>query len=124
MSVPHPLDCGSLGAGMGWLTSARGSLDVEQRGRVRSAWEVAPEPREGVWGPFYICEGLPWAQTVKCLLTMQESRLQSLGREDPLEKEMATHSNTLAWKIPRTEEPGRLQSMGLQRMDTSERLHL
>ena len=54
------------------------------------------------------------AQTVKRLLTMQETRVWSLGREDPLEKEMATHSSTLAWKIPWTEEPGRLQSIGLQ----------
>ena len=53
---------------------------------------------------------------VKCLPTMQETRVQSLGREDPLEKEMAIHSSTLAWKIPWTEEPGRLQSMGLQRV--------
>ena len=44
----------------------------------------------------------------------QETRVQSLGQEDPLEEEMATHSSILAWKIPRTEEPGRLQSMGLQ----------
>ena len=48
------------------------------------------------------------AQTVKRLSTMQETRVQSLGQEDPLEKEMATHSITLAWKIPWTEEPGRL----------------
>ena len=60
----------------------------------------------------------PWqltslvAQTVKCLPTMWETRFQSLGGEDPLEKEMAPHSSTLAWKIPWTEEPGRLQSMG------------
>ena len=47
---------------------------------------------------------------------MQETRVQSLGREDPLEKEMATHSSILAWKIPWTGEPGRLQSMGLQRV--------
>ena len=47
---------------------------------------------------------------------MLETRVRSLGREDPLEKEMATHSNTLAWKIPWTEEPDRLQSMGLQRV--------
>ena len=47
---------------------------------------------------------------------MQETRVQSLGQEDPLEKEMATHSSTLAWKIPWTEEPGMLQSMGLQRV--------
>ena len=52
------------------------------------------------------------AQTVKHLPTMQETWVQSLGREDPLEKEMATHSSTLAWKIPRTEKPDRLQSMG------------
>ena len=45
-----------------------------------------------------------------------ETWVQSLGREDPLEKEMATHSSTLAWKITQTEEPGRLQSMGLQRV--------
>ena len=49
---------------------------------------------------------------VKHLPTMQETWVQSLGQEDLLEKEMATHSNTLAWKIPWTEEPGRLQSMG------------
>ena len=49
---------------------------------------------------------------VKHLLTMRETRVQSLGQEDPLEKDMATHSSTLAWKIPWTEEPGRLQSMG------------
>ena len=56
------------------------------------------------------------AQMVKCLPAMLETRVRSLGREDPLEKEMETHSSTLAWKIPWTEEPGRLQSMGLQRV--------
>ena len=56
------------------------------------------------------------AQTVKRLPAMQETRVQSLGREDPLEKETATHSSTLAWKIPWTEEPDRLQSMGSQRV--------
>ena len=54
---------------------------------------------------------------VKRLSTMQETRVQSLGWEDLLEKEMATHSSILAWKIPWTEEPGRLQSMGLQRVE-------
>ena len=52
---------------------------------------------------------------VKHLSTMQETRVRSLGWEDPLEKEMAIHSRTIAWKIPWTEEPGRLQSMELQR---------
>ena len=56
------------------------------------------------------------AQTVKRLPTMQETRLRSLGRKDLLEKAMVTHSSTLAWKIPWTKEPGRLQSMGLQRV--------
>ena len=56
------------------------------------------------------------AQTVKRLPAMQETWVQSLGQEDPLEKEMAIHSSTLAWKIPWTEEPGGLQSMGLQRV--------
>ena len=56
------------------------------------------------------------AQTVTRLSTMRETRIRSLGWEDPLEKEMAIHSRTLAWKIPWTEEPGRLQPMGSQRV--------
>jgi len=56
------------------------------------------------------------AQTVKHLPTMWETGVRSLGRGDPLEREMATHSSTLAWKIPWMEEPGRLQSMGSQRV--------
>ena len=56
------------------------------------------------------------AQTVKHLPAMQETQVQSLSWEDLQEKEMATHSSTLAWKIPWTEEPGSLQSMGLQRV--------
>ena len=57
------------------------------------------------------------AQTVKHLSAMLETGVRSLGQEDPLEKEMATHSSTLAWKIPWTEELGRLQSMGSQRVE-------
>ena len=56
------------------------------------------------------------AQTVKRLPIMRETWVQSLGREDLLEKEMATHSSTLAWKIPWREDPGGLQSMGSQRV--------
>ena len=56
------------------------------------------------------------AETVKNLPAMQETRVQSLGQADPLEKGMATHSNILAWKIPWTEKPGGLQSMGSQRV--------
>ena len=56
------------------------------------------------------------AQTVKRLSTMRETQVRALGWEDPLEKKMATHSSTIAWKIPWTEEPGRLQSIGSQRV--------
>ena len=55
-------------------------------------------------------------QMVKRLPTIREMRVQSLGQEDPLEKEMATHSNTLAWKMPWTEEPGGMQTMVSQRI--------
>ena len=56
------------------------------------------------------------AQRVKHLPAMQETWVRFLGQEDPLEKEMATHSSTLAWKIPGMEKPGRLQSVGSQRV--------
>ena len=63
---------------------------------------------------------VPWtslvAQMVKQLPTMQETQVQSLGWEDPLEKEMATHSSILIWRVPWTEEPGGLQSIGSQKV--------
>ena len=68
------------------------------------------------------------AQSVENLPAVQETQVQSLDQEDPLEKEMATHSSILAWKIPWTEKPGGLQSMGSQRArhnwatDTSQRI--
>ena len=57
------------------------------------------------------------AQMAKLLPAMQETQVRSLGQEDLLEKEMATHSSALAWRIPWTEEPGGLQSMGWQRVE-------
>ena len=63
-----------------------------------------------VWGHSLV------VQMVKNLPAMWETWVRSLGQEDPLEKEMATHSSTLAWRIPWTEEPGGLQSMGSQRV--------
>ena len=63
------------------------------------------------------------AQRLKHLLAMWETWVRSLGWEDALEKEMATHSSILAWKIPWTEELGGLQSMGGKESDTTERLH-
>ena len=62
------------------------------------------------------------AQKVKHQFAMQETQVQSLGWEDPLEKGMTTHSSTLAWKIPWTEDPGGIHSMGSQR-DVTKRLH-
>ena len=64
------------------------------------------------------------AQMVKNLPAMQKTQVLSLGQEDPLEKGMATHSSILAWEIPWTEKPGRLHSMGLQRVDTTHQLTL
>ena len=63
------------------------------------------------------------AQAVKHLPTMWETRVQSLGQGDLLEKEMATHSSTLAWKIPWVENPGRLQVHGVAELDMAEQLH-
>ena len=63
------------------------------------------------------------AQTVKPLPTTRETQVHSLGWEDPLEKEMATHSSVLAWRIPWMEEPGGLQFMGCKESDLTERLH-
>ena len=63
-------------------------------------------------------EGFLGGSVVKNPPAKQETQVQSLGQEDPLEKEMATHSSILAWSIPWTEEPGRLQSMGLQKSQT------
>ena len=62
------------------------------------------------------------AQRSKCLLAMQETQVRSPGQEDPLEKEMATHSSALAWKIPWTEEPGRYNPWGCKESDTKEQL--
>ena len=65
------------------------------------------------------------AQMVKNLPALQETQVRSLGREDPLEKEMVTHSSSLAWRIPWTEEPGRLYSpRGHEGLDTTEQLTL
>ena len=64
-----------------------------------------------------VSTGLRICKLVKNLPTMQETWIQFLGQEDPLEKKMVTHSSILAWRIPWTEEPGRLQSMGSQELD-------
>ena len=73
-------------------------------------------PRSGIVGSYGGFRTSLVAQMVKRLSTMQETWVRSLDWEDLLEKEMAAHSSTLAWKIPWTEEPGKLQSMGSQRV--------
>ena len=77
-------------------------------GRFFTSW-VTREAQE-YWSSSLV------AQMVKCLPAMRDARVGSLGWEDPLEKEMATHSSTLAWRIPWMQEPGGLQAMGLQRV--------
>ena len=71
---------------------------------IRGAWKTGQ------------LQGFPVAQRLNRLPGMQETRVRSPGREDPLEKEMAPHSSILAWRIPWREEPSRLQSMGSQRV--------
>ena len=84
--------------------------------RPQSIPELGSYPGEGIGYPLQDSWASLVAQMVKPLPTMRETQVQSLDSEDPLEKEMATHSSTLAWKIPWTEEPGRLQSMGSRRV--------
>ena len=76
-----------------------------------------PRNIECLWQKVYSKWASLIAQLVKNLPAMQKTQVQFLGQEDPLEKEMATHSSILAWRIPWTEEPSRLQSMGLQELD-------
>ena len=87
---------------------------LKEKGRY---WKIFHTPFLCIW----TCLSYLWwtslvAQMVKHLPTMRETQVQSLGQEDPLKKEMATHSSILAWKIPWTEEAGRLQFMGSQRL--------
>ena len=80
--------------------------------------------REGICVSLWLIQTSLVAQMVKCQPTMRKTRVQSLGWEDPLEKGMATHSSTLAWKIPQMEEHSRLYSpWGCRESDTTERLH-
>ena len=86
-----------------------------------SSWELRPIVRYLASSVLLILfyghlKGFPDGSDGKCLPAMWDTRVQSLGQEDPLEKEIATHSSTLAWKIPWTEEPCKLQSMGSQRV--------
>ena len=86
------------------------NFDVHRKG-----WHTAVKPKSiSSFIPVYM--GFPGGSDGKASPAMWETWVRSLGWEDPLEKEMATHSRTLAWKIPWMEEPGRLQSMGSRRV--------
>ena len=94
--------------------SAKQKVDIQTI--VENGASVAPPPQLQINISLF-CSHIPLIdQTVKNPPAMQETWVQSLGQEDPLEKGMATHSSILAWRIPRTEEAGGLQSMGSQRI--------
>ena len=101
--------------------ASTGSQPAQRTGRgfLTPHWRarrVVPPPSEIICWPLKHKQTSLVAQTVKCLPTMLETWDRFLGQEDLLEKEMATQSSIIAWKIPWTEEPGGLQSMGLQRV--------
>ena len=107
----NPMDCSPPGS------SVHGDSPSNNTGMGCHTFLQGIIPTRGVNPGLLHCIGFPGGSDgKKHLPTMQETQVRSLGWEDPLEKEMATHSSTLAWKIPWTEEPGGLQSMGLKRV--------
>ena len=119
--------CNGLIVLQGFLGGSVSKESAYDAGNLSTIPGSGKSPGEENSDPLYLM-----AQMVKRLPAMRETPVQFLGREDPLEKEMAIHSSILAWKIPWMEEPDRLQSMGLQRgyspwshkeLDMTERLH-
>ena len=111
--APHLAPCAIQKVPICYLWHREQNWDTGWEGQGGTKWESSIE--------IYTLLCIKWdplvAQSVKNLPAVQETRLQSPGQEDPLEKEMETLFSILAWKIPRTEEPGRLQSMGLWESD-------
>ena len=115
---------------MRWLdsitNSAAVSLSTPTDSEAREAWGPAVHGVAKNWtqlSNWVLSEASLVAQRLKRLPPMRKTQVWSLGWEDPLEKEMATHSSILAWRIPWTEDPGRLQSTCLKEYDTTDRLH-
>ena len=104
-----PINAGGAGSILDWGVNIPCALWPNKQTQKQYSNKFNKDFKNGPWTSLM-------AQTVKHLPTKQKTRFQSLGREDPLEKEMATHSSVLAWKIPWMEEPGRLQSIGSQRV--------
>ena len=104
-----PINAGGAGSILDWGVNIPCALWPNKQTQKQYSNKFNKDFKNGPWTSLM-------AQTVKHLPTKQKTRFQSLGREDPLEKDMATHSSVLAWKIPWMEEPGRLQSIGSQRV--------
>ena len=130
-AIPAPLPLNYGYFRLGQRVGLRGALQgvTGGQGRVQKHKKAShpapntryPLPAIAAWFKWSCCQCTRrrtslMAQTVKHLSTMRENPVQSLGWEDPLEKERAIHSSTIAWKIPWTEEPGRLQSTGSERI--------
>ena len=99
----------------GFLASSAGKESACNAGGSGLIAGLGRSPGEGTGYPLQYSQASVVAQTVKNLPAMRETWVQSLGWEDPPEEGMATHSNILAWRIPWTQEPGRLQTMGSQK---------
>ena len=111
--LENPMDRGTWKAIVRGVTRSLKQLNVH---KLQSSFSVVwHAPRNDSLIPVLLSQ-LTKEQMVKCLSAMRETQVPSLGQEGPLEEEMATHSSTLAWKIPWMEETGRLQSMGSQRV--------
>ena len=139
--LDHPGDCGHVTPGAGyWRRDHPGDWTCDPKCRIwerghpvdwtyvtrcrlwagGTPWILSKcDPRHRVWAFPHSSKASPTAQLVKNLPAMQETLVQFLGQEDFLEKEMATHSSILDWRIPWTKEPGRLQSMGSQESDAT-----
>ena len=116
LPFPSPGDLPDPGIKPGPPTLQADSFPIELRGNWRPQFYLIAGSCRKHCASYSALLRLKVTQMIRNLPAMQETRVQSLGREDPLEKGMATHSSILAWRIPWTEEPGRLQSMELQRV--------
>ena len=118
-TLSDPMDCSPPGSSVHGICQTRVlewlPLPSPNLNNIQSLFHMISDGQEFGRGLSVLPTSIV-AQTVKRVSAMRETWVRFLGREDPLEKEMATHSSTLAWKIPWVKEPGRLQSMGSRRV--------
>ena len=105
-----------------WLNQKQNKTETKAKQKSKG-WSINTQTGR-IPIPFPMGSGFPGGSDGKESASVQETQVQSLGQEAPLEEEMATHSTTLAWRIPRTEEPSGLHSMGSQKSDKTEQLTL